>query len=391
MKLSAFISGNYSQIGAYKYHFFSPSFINQELEIDNLTLTQQLEKSSRFVGELNAMGKLVPNIDLFISSFVSGEATYSSKIEGTRTSFEDAFKEERDISLEERDDWLEVQLYNKAIKHGLEQLKQLPISSRFMRELHGILLSKGRGREKKPGEFRTSQNWIGGSSIQTAHFIPPHQNLVPGLMTDLEKFLNNDKLKVPDLIRIGIAHYQFETIHPFLDGNGRVGRMIIPLFLVEKKILSKPLLYTSVFFESYRQVYYDKLDAVRQQNNLAGWLLFFLEGIEKTAKFSIYLLQESLKLKENTEETIRSGTGGRASNNLRLLEELFQTPIVNASHVKRKLNLSSPTVAKMLNDLCRLNLLRELTNNRRNRLFLFFPYMNIVGCDFKRYEQDQDE
>ena len=216
MKLSEFNSGKYSSLGTYNYEYFLPNFINEKpLEIDSSNLIKQVEKSSLKLGELNSLGKIVPDVNLFISSFSLSESVYSSKIEGTQTNIEDAFKEEEEIAKEKKDDWLEVALYNKATNEGIKLLKKLPISSRFIRSLHKTLLSKGRGENKLPGEFRKSQNWIGGSSIQTAHFIPPHHDHLEKLMQDLEKFIHNDKFNIPHLIKIGIIHYQFETIHPF--------------------------------------------------------------------------------------------------------------------------------------------------------------------------------
>lgn len=381
MKISQFQAGKFQSIDAYNYQYFLPKLINHKFEIDSGNLQVQLEKSTRLLGELNAMARMVPNIDLFIMSFISNEAAQSSKIEGTQTELDDTFKAENDISVEQKDDWLEVRLYIDTIKNAIEKLDELPISVRLIKQMHKTLLSSGRGKNKMPGEFRTSQNWIGGTNINNADFIPPHPNLVYKLMSDLEKFLHEQN-SVPDIIKIAIIHYQFETIHPFLDGNGRIGRILIPLYLVNKGLLSKPLFYMSTFFEANKDDYYKKLMDVRLNNGFSDWIMFFLKGVEQTARHSIETLMAILELKKSLTKKIQNESGNRSSNNLRLFEMLFETPFIQVSQARERLDVSSTTAKYVVDDLVKMEVLHELTNNKRNRLFAFKPYLSILNKPF---------
>jgi Fic family protein len=241
-----FISGKYISQGYYKS--FQPELINRQWQIDSMEIMQLLSQADRELGRLDMYSKYIPDIDLFISMHVLKEATQSSKIEGTQTNMDEVLLAKEDLPLDKRDDWEEVQNYIKALEWAISQLDHLPFSSRLIRKTHGILLQGVRGEKKQPGEFRSSQNWIGGASINDAVFIPPVHTSVPELIGDIEKFLHNDILQIPELLKIGLVHYQFETIHPFLDGNGRIGRLIIPLYLVSKGVLEKPVLYLSDFF-----------------------------------------------------------------------------------------------------------------------------------------------
>jgi Fic family protein len=385
MKISQFKSGKYisNNLHAYCYKYFLPEKINQPIDIDNSKLQVQLERSTRLLGELNAMALMVKNIDLFIMGFINSEATLSSKIEGTQTNIEDSFKGKQEVSIEKKDDWEEVMLYIKAINYSIDALQELPLSTRLIKKTHKILLSSGRGKHKMPGEFRISQNWIGGNSIEEADFIPPHHTYINELMSDLEKFIHSEFL-IPDIIKIAIAHYQFETIHPFCDGNGRIGRMLIPLYLVHKKILSKPLLYMSAFFEANKQLYYDTLTKVRDNNNITEWLLFFLKGVEQTSLHSINTLKTTLELRENLLQKIHTSTGSRSNNNSRMLEQLFLTPFVTIDNVAKKLNVSTTTAKNIVDDLVRIKILTELTKQKRNRLFAFAPYLNLINKPFPK-------
>lgn len=386
MKISKFKAGIFQSKHdgkCYKYQCFLPNSINHTFEVNNNNLQVQLEKSIHLLGELNAMTRLVPNIDLFIMSFISNEATLSSKIEGTKTEIEDSFKKEEDIKIEQKDDWLEVTLYIDAMRTAINNLNNLPICMRLTKQAHATLLSSGRGKQKLPGEFRISQNWIGGNSIQDANFIPPHQDDVYELMSDLEKFLNN-KIAIPEIIKIAIIHYQFETIHPFC--NGRIGRMLIPLHLVNKKLLSKPLLYMSAFFEVNKNEYYQRLMQVRMKDDLLGWLLFFLKGVEITAKHSIGVLIETLDLKKSLTKKIQEKTGSRSVDNIKMFERLFETPFVRVEDVKTELLVSATTAKNIVDDLVRVDILDELTGNKRNRLFAFKPYLQLLKKPFPKYE-----
>lgn len=246
--IETFESGTYEN--GYNYRYFVPATINHQWQWTDGMLNELLEKASIRLGELNSFARLVPNIDLFLHLHVTKEAVVSSRIEGTQTTMNEALLPETKISPEKRDDWHEVQNYTKALKDAVKDLETLPLSSRLLRKTHETLMTGVRGENKMPGEFRTSQNWIGGASIADAAFIPPAHMHVDELMGDLEKFLHNGRVHVPALIRIGLAHYQFETIHPFLDGNGRIGRLLITLYLVSEKILEKPLLYLSSFLNA---------------------------------------------------------------------------------------------------------------------------------------------
>jgi len=267
-----------------EYKYFLPAAINHTFSWDDSELNRLLEDASRYLGELNAFARFVPDLDLFIHMHVMKEAVVSSRIEGTQTRIEDALMNESEIDPEKRNDWNEVQNYTRALNFALEQLKTIPLSTRLLRDTHKKLIQDVRGESKQPGEFRRSQNWIGGATIKDATFIPPIHTEVPELMSDLEKFLHNQEIQLPHLIKIALAHYQFETIHPFLDGNGRTGRLMIPLYLVSAGIIERPVLYISEFFEQNRQLYYDKLSLVRSNDDLRQWLVFFLIGITNTSK-----------------------------------------------------------------------------------------------------------
>lgn len=254
MKLEDFKSGEYKQ--QYQYKSFSPSPVNQTWAWEDPQINILLEQASRALAELNAFSLIVPDIDLFIQMHVIKEANTSSRIEGTQTQMDEAIQEEADISPEKRDDWKEVQNYVQAMNTAISDLQTLPLSNRLLRQTHATLMQGVRGEHKTPGEFRRSQNWIGGTSLQDAVFIPPHHDEVPELMSDLEKFLHNENASVPDLVRVAISHYQFETIHPFLDGNGRIGRLLITLYLVSRRLLNKPSLYLSAYLEKHKGAYY---------------------------------------------------------------------------------------------------------------------------------------
>ncbi|MCU0339067.1 MAG: Fic family protein [Spirosomaceae bacterium] len=354
----------------YNYKSFSPALVNIEWVISNPRINTLLSEANLLLGELNAFSQYVPSVDFFIMMHVVKEATTSSRIEGTQTSIEEAILKIEDIDPEKRDDWNEVQNYIEAMNFAIGQLNQLPISSRLLRKTHQILLQSVRGEHKQPGDYRSSQNWIGGATLADATFIPPHHTELHELMGDLEKFLNNETLHVPKLIVVAIAHYQFETIHPFLDGNGRLGRLLITLYLISNKILTKPTLYLSAFFEKHRTLYYDNLMVVRQKNDLEQWITFFLVGVVETTKKAKETLIAILKLKEKHEATLYE-LGTKAAKAKTLLEYLFQHPIVSAAVVAKVLGISPPTANSLLREFERLNILKETTGYKRNRLFVF--------------------
>lgn len=359
------------------YSYFVPEPINNQWQWKDAQLSTLLEKASISLGELNSFARLVPNIDLFIQLHVTKEAVISSRIEGTQTNIDEALLPEEEINPERRNDWLEVRNYSEAMKHAIKDLEKLPLSSRLLCKTHERLLSGVRGKHKMPGEFRKSQNWIGGASLNDAAFIPPAYTYVNELMGDLENFLHNEDIHVPALIRIGIAHYQFETIHPFLDGNGRIGRLLITLYLVSKKILQQPLLYLSVFFEKNKSLYYDNLTRVREKNDLIHWLKYFLTGVDETARQASNTLSEILKLKENVENTLRNTAGRRAHTALVLLSYLFKEPFIHVKQAEEICNLSTKAANGLVNLFVQQGILKEVSGKTRYRLFLFEPYLNL--------------
>ena len=338
-----------------------------------------LSEADRALGELNAFSQLVPNVDFFIRMHIAKEATTSSRIEGTRTNMEDALLEMQDVEPEKQNDWQEVQNYIQAINKAIEQLGTLPLSNRLLRDAHRILMQGVRGESKQPGEFRNSQNWI-GVSLKNAVFIPPYQDDVPALMSDLEKFLHSEEFHVPHLIKVAIAHYQFETIHPFLDGNGRLGRLMIALYLASFGLLHKPALYLSDYFERHKTEYIDRLMAVREGNKMKEWLVFFLYGVRETAENSIQVFRDILVLKEKIEREVMPRFSTRRQQNAqRLIEYLYRTPLVNIKFVATMFDIKENTAAALVNDFVNHGILKEATGRRRNRIFLFSDYLNIFS------------
>lgn len=376
IQLEKYVSGK-NEKDPTGYSYFMPSLINQQWKWEEQSINTLLEKAAIKLGELNSYSKLVPNIDLFIQLHVTKEAVVSSRIEGTKTQIEEALMDENEISPEGKDDWQEVNNYIKALNQAITELETLPISSRLIKKTHQILLDNARGENKQPGEYRRSQNWIGGNTLADAVFIPPHQKNVDELMGDLEKFLHNEDIKVPALIKIGIAHYQFETIHPFLDGNGRIGRLLITLFLVDQKILNKPLLYLSAFFEKNKSLYYDNLTFVRTKSDMTQWLKYFLVGVAETAEDATQTLSDILELKTKLEISITTKFGKRSNNALLLLQFLFTKPIVHVNQVKEVTRSSYKSANDLVSDFVNVGILKEMTGQNRNRIFGFDQYLKM--------------
>lgn len=373
--LEKFIAGHLEKGMAYRY--FLPGKINYQWQWADSSLNTLLEKASLKLGELNSFAKLVPNIDLFIQLHVTKEAVVSSKIEGTRTNMDDALLPIDEISPEKRNDWLEVKNYTNALNTAISELNTLPLSSRLLRQTHEILLQGARGEHKMPGEFRRSQNWIGGHSLADASFIPPAHNYVDELMGDLENFLHNTDIEVPALIRIAIAHYQFETIHPFLDGNGRIGRLMITLYLVSEKVMENPLLYLSMFFEKNKSLYYDNLTRVREKNDMIHWLKYFLVGIAQTAEQAVQTLSKIMQIKAQTEEQIKKNWGRRSSNGLILLEHLFIEPVIQVKSIEKICHLSTKAANDLLSHFVNAKILEEASGQTRYRVFVFQEYLEL--------------
>ena len=369
-----FNSGTQKQQLAYKS--FSPSLINRKMVISNPKIHLALDEANRLLGELNAYSDLIPDIEFFIKMHVTKEATQSSRIEGTQTEMDEALMPEKDIAPERRDDWLEVHNYINAMNSAIDKLSKLPLSIRLLKETHKVLLSGARGESKSPGEVRVSQNWIGGSSLKDAFFIPPHADDLPELLSDLEKFWHNSDVEIPELIKSAISHYQFETIHPFLDGNGRIGRLLITLHLIDKNILSKPTLYLSDFFARHKGSYYDALTAVRHSSNIEHWILFFLSGVIETSKRSKETFQKIIKLREESESLIVS-LGSRAKNGSELLRYLYSKPLIDIAEVAKHLGITPPTAAKLASSFEKLGILKEISGYKRNKMYSFDKYIQI--------------
>lgn len=375
MDVVDFRAGHFEE--QFEYQSFVPSPIHHQWGLSDPEIIQLLGRADRALGELNAFAQLVPDIDFFIRAYVAKEATKSSRIEGTQTNIDDAFKDADDLAPEARGDWTEVQNYIQAINHAIERLNDLPLSNRLLRETHGILMQGVRGEHKMPGEFRTSQNWI-GVSLKNAAFVPPHHARVPELMSDLEQFLHDEHVHLPPLVRIAIAHYQFETIHPFLDGNGRLGRLMISLYLASKSLLTKPALYLSDYFERNKTAYVDNLMAVRQGDHMRDWVIFFLHGVEETARASISVFRSILSLKEKIEREVLPHFSSRRQHNAQyLMQFLYQIPIISVNSTAKLLETSTNTASSLISDLVKYKVLAEITGQRRNRLFIFEDYLTL--------------
>lgn len=361
-----------------EYKSFSPEPVNTDWVITEPSLIVLHSEADRKLGELAAASRWVTDIDFFIQMYITNEALRSSRIEGTQTTMEEAVASEADIDPERRDDWQEVNNYIRAINVAIERLKSLPLSNRLLRETHETLLHGVRGRHKNPGEWRRSQNWL-GPSLKNAVFIPPSHEEVPELMSDLEKFLMNQNVSVPPLLKIAIAHYQFETVHPFLDGNGRLGRLLISLYLVSEGVLDRPTLYLSDFFERNRIEYYDRLMRVRTQDDLNGWLKFFFVGAIETAEHSIRTFERIVALKHRLEGELLPTLGLRAGRAAELLRYLYSHPVTDRPQVEKACHLSTSSANRLLTEFARLGILKERTGYKRNRIFAFDEYLEIFN------------
>jgi len=375
MDIKDFKAGTYR--AGHKYRYFLPEKINHAFFWTDKGINELLEQASLKLGELNAFSQFVPDIDMFIKMHVTKEAVISSRIEGTRTNIEEALIDKPSIAPERWDDWQEVINYVRAMNTAIEKLATLPLSNRLIKNTHKILLSSGRGEHKTPGEFRRSQNWIGGASLADATFIPPAHTELPELLSDLELFLHNTEIQIPHLIRISLAHYQFETIHPFLDGNGRIGRLLITLYLVSQGILDAPLLYLSDFFDKNKTLYYDNLTFVRTKNDLGQWIKFFLVGVAQTAEKGVETLDKIVKLKKAVEEERILLMGRRAKQGMILFHQLFSQPVLTSKEVETMTGLSPKAANDLVAAFVEKSILKENTGYQRNRVFIFDEYMRL--------------
>ena len=338
------------------------------------------DEANRALGRLDGMTSMLPDPDLFLYMYVRKEAVLSSQIEGTQSYLSDLLLFENEAAPGvPMSDVQEVSNYVAAMRHGLERLKEgFPLSLRLIREMHGVLLSKGRGATKLPGEFRVSQNWIGGTRPGNAIFVPPPVSELDGCLDAFEKYLHAESPDLPLLVRAGLAHVQFENIHPFLDGNGRIGRLLNTLLLCEAGVIREPILYLSLFFKTHRQTYYDLLQRVRQTGDWEAWLGFFLEGIVTTANQAAEAAKHILRLSSDDRKRIEA-LGRPAGSALRLHQLLLERPILSATIAARRLTLSLPTVRSSINHLLALGVLSEITGRRRDQQYAYSAYLAILS------------
>jgi Fic family protein len=382
-------SGHFvKQATGYRAFIPAPLPPNPPIELDaNLTLL--LSQADRALGRLDGAASILPNPNLFVAMYVRQEAVLSSQIEGTQSTLEDVLQFEIDPHGQDRPkDIQEVVNYIHAMNYGLERLQTLPLSLRLIREIHEKLLHDVRGSSRNPGEFRTSQNWIGpaGSNLSTASFVPPPAPEMHQALGNLEHFLY-DSTTVPVLILCGLAHAQFETIHPFLDGNGRVGRLLITFLLCQREILQYPLLYLSHYFKRHRAEYYDRLTAIRIDGDWEGWLRFFLKGIFEVSQASTTTARAIMNLREQDRlkcQSIRTGA-------LPLLEYLYKQPIITVQIVKERLNCAYATANKLVEQLRELGIVEEITGGRRNRLYRYGPYLALFDQDTQEAENGEQD
>lgn len=370
-----FKSGVYIQNRGYK--IFQPEKLMPGFVFNEPDIAVLLEKANIKLGELNAYSELVPDVNHFIRLHVVKEATVSSKIEGTQTKMGEALLHEEEIEPEKRSDWREVNNYINAMNESIEMLKTLPISTRLLKQAHKTLLSGVRGSDKLPGEFRRSQNWIGGATLNDATFIPPLHQEIDALMGDLENFLHSDNTGLPHVIKIAIAHYQFETIHPFLDGNGRIGRLMITLYFMQAGIMNQPVLYLSDFFERHRQLYYDHLTSVRINNDILQWIKFFLVGVVETCERAITGLRNIIKLKKDCETNLIPQLGKKMKVAQALLLHLFNNPFIRPKEVAEVTGLSQVSAYALIEDFERLGILVQFGDGQRNRIYYFSQYYAV--------------
>lgn len=360
----------------YQYESFLPSPINGKFDWRDKAITVSLEEAVKLLGELNSYSNFIPDIDFFIKMHIVKEATTSSKIEGTKTEIEEAVLPADQILPEKRNDWEEVHNYIKAMWFAIEKLKELPLCLRLIKGAHKTLLSGVRGQEKQPGKIRKTQNWIGGSSLKDALFIPPHPEEVPRLLSDLEKFWHNNSLGLPILIKTALTHYQFETIHPFLDGNGRIGRLLITLQFISNDVLSLPTLYISDFFEKNRGAYYNSLNMVRSSNDVEQWIKFFLVAVTETSKKGIATFKRIITLREKY-ANITDTLGRRTPLAKKLLLYMFSNPIITVNQASEELGVVYNTASSLIKALLDKKILTKTSAAQRNQFFELKEYLDL--------------
>jgi len=374
MRTGKYINQLYGEL---QYKAFVPNLLPFKIKGDD-ELQNLLSKADLALGRLDGIAETLPDVDFFILMYIRKEATLSSQVEGTQATFADVLKAEAKVKdIEAHKDVDEILNYIKAMNYGLDRFKTLQLSLRLIKEIHKILLEGVRGEGREPGEFRKSQNWIGGTTIQRASFVPTPPQEVMTLLDNFEKFLHR-KSPSPVLLKTGLIHAQFENIHPFLDGNGRIGRLLITFYLCQQRALDKPLLYLSDFFKKYRQEYYDRLNAFHERDDIEGWLKFFLEGVAVTAEQAVDTSKKILKLKEENLEKIL--TLGRSTSKATLVfNSLFHTPLTTIKDIERITGLKNPNALALVNKLVKLEILKETTGKKRNKIFAYQQYIKLFN------------
>ena len=367
-------------VGGETVRAFVPPKLPPEPSLKLDKLYGLLDEANRALGRLDGVTSVLPDTPLFLYMYVRKEALLSSQIEGTQSSLSDLLLFESDeapgVPL---DDVQEVSHYVAAMNYGLERLREgMPLSNRLIRDIHGVLLNQSKGANMQPGEFRRTQNWVGGSRPGNATYVPPPHNLLQNLMGDLEAFIHSEKIDLPILIKAALIHVQFESIHPFLDGNGRLGRLLITFLLCMEGALKEPILYLSLYFKAHRQYYYELLQQVRERGDWEAWLEFFLEGVKETSDQAADTAKQILELFDTDRQKIE-GLGRPATSALLVHQYLQSKPILSVPVAVSALNLSAPTMRKSVNHLIDLGLVRETTGKQRDRLFVYSGYLDILN------------
>ncbi len=373
--IEKYTAGTYRNNGDFKS--FVPSMLNDDWQWTDRKLNHLLAEASKELGRLNAYSELVPDIDTYIRMHIRVEANKSSRIEGTNTTIEEDMMRSEDLDPEHRDDVQEVNNYIDAMNHGIDRIQQddFPFTTRLLREMHAILLRGVRGEHKTPGEFRTSQNFIGGTRPGNAVYVPPAVVDMNDLLGDFDKFMNRED-DMPVLVKLAMLHYQIESIHPFLDGNGRIGRLTIPLYLLARKELDKPCFYISGYFEQHRTEYYDALQNVRLKNDMLGWICFFLKASIETARDAVNKFTKAVNLVQENRDYMLTKHNNSDSIN-KVIQALYKKPVATVADLVEASGLSSPTVRNMVNILLQDGMVDEITGNRRNRIYCFTRYVNV--------------
>ena len=376
-----------SAIAGETYSAYVPSPLPPDPKLDLDPLYPLIDEANTAIGRLDGMSMVLPDPSLFLYMYVRKEAVLSSQIEGTQSSLADLLLHENtEVPGIPIDDVTEVSCYVSAMNYGFERLKELPLSLRLLREIHAKLMDNSRGGNKQPGEFRNSQNWIGGSHPSNALFVPPPPEQLMECLDEFEKFIHDKKIKLPILIKAALLHVQFETIHPFLDGNGRLGRLLITFLLCAEGVLKEPLLYLSLYFKSNRQDYYNHLQSVRETGDWESWIKFFLKGIVETATQATETAQSIVKLFANDRKRIETSDSSAAAI-LTIHTYLQQSPISNTGSIRKKTGLSQPTVMRSLTALENLGIVKEITGKERHKIFVYRDYLDSLnrGTEPLRY------